>query len=387
VIGGGRRLRPGHVRLILGTAWPDADRLHARRTLVEPVSTKGGAIMDAGKHEQDKLLDNALPSEKKPKKEEPKLLDRLSDAIKSRHYARSTEKTYRFWVKKFICFHNMRHPEEMAEKEVNDFLTYLAVKRHVSASTQNQALSAIIFLYRFVFKRELGKLDGLVRARKSKHRPTVLTKDEMKSLLRELKGEVQLVCSLLYGAGLRLMEALRLRIKDVDFGANQIIIRDGKGRKDRLTMLPERVKPYMEVQLIRAREIHEVDVSAGWGEVVLPHALNRKYPSASRTVGWQYFFPAKTRWVNRTSGEEGRHHVHETIIQRAVKAAARKVKIVKHATPHLFRHSFATHLLIDGYDIRTVQELLGHKSVKTTMIYTHVLNKGGKGVRSPLEGL
>ncbi len=367
------------IKLILLTLPPRGACLHERRR-----------HMDAGKHEQDRLLDNELPSEKKPEreeKEEPKLLDRLSDAIKSRHYARSTEKTYRFWVKRFICFHNMRHPEEMGEKEVNAFLTHLAVKGHVSASTQTQALSAVIFLYRFVFKRELGKLDGLVRARKSKHRPTVLTKDEMKSLLRELTGEVQLVCSLLYGAGLRLMEALRLRIKDVDFGANQIIIRDGKGRKDRLTMLPERLKPYMEKQSIRAREFHEVDVAAGWGKVVLPHALNRKYPSASRELGWQYFFPARTRWVSRTDGEQGRHHLHESAIQKAVKRAARKIGMVKHATPHLFRHSFATHLLMDGYDIRTVQELLGHKNVKTTMIYTHVLNKGGKGVRSPVDGL
>ena len=341
--------------------------------------------MDAGNHEQDRLLDNALPSEEKPRKEEPKLLDRLSDAIKSRHYSRSTEKTYRFWVKKFICFHKMRHPEEMAEKEVNDFLTYLAVKAHVSASTQNQALSSIIFLYRFVFKRELGKLDGLVRARKSKHRPTVLTKDEMKALLRELTGEVQLVCSLLYGAGMRLMEALRLRVKDVDFGANQITIRDAKGRKDRVTMLPERLKPYMEVQLIRARELHEVDTDAGWGRVVLPHALNRKYPGASGELGWQYFFPAGTRWVSRENGEQGRHHLHESIVQKAVKHAARKIKMVKHATPHLFRHSFATHLLENGYDIRTVQELLGHKDVKTTMRYTHVLNRGGLGVKSPVD--
>ncbi|MHC4505569.1 MAG: integron integrase [Planctomycetota bacterium] len=343
------------------------------------MSTSDGKLFDTG--------DGETGGSRGPEKPRPKLLDRLSDALKARHYSRSTEKTYRFWVKKFIFFHKLRHPQEMAEAEVNAFLSHLAVKEHVSASTQTQALSAILFLYRHVLSRELGELRGLIRARKSRHRPVVLTRDEMRALLRELKGDIQLVCSLLYGAGLRLMEGLRLRVKDVDFGQNQILIRDAKGSKDRLTMLPVKLKPYMQRQVALARDTHQQDLADGWGRVVLPHALNRKYPSASGELGWQYFFPAKTRWVNRRTGEQGRHHVHESAVQRAVKYAARKAGILKHATPHLFRHSFATHLLEDGYDIRTVQELLGHKSLKTTMVYTHVLNKGGKGVRSPVDGL
>jgi integron integrase len=336
---------------------------------------------------QTSLFDGAEKEPRTNRRKERKLLDRFSDAIKARHYSRRTEKTYRFWIKRFIVFHGMRHPKEMAEKEVNEFLTRLAVKEHVSASTQTQALSAILFLYRHVLKRELGVLEGLVRARKSKYRPTVLTKDEMRALLKGLCGDIQLVCCLLYGAGLRLMEGLRLRVKDVDFGANQILVRDGKGSKDRVTMLPQRLKDRMARHLQRVRELHQADLADGWGRVVLPHALNRKYKRASGELGWQFFFPARTRWLDPHAKKEGRYHIHERNIQKAVKAAARRAKIVKHATPHLFRHSFATHLLENGYDIRTVQELLGHKSITTTMIYTHVLNKGGRGVTSPMDVL
>ena len=336
---------------------------------------------------QTPLFDGAEEGPDKEGRKEPKLLDRLSQAIQARHYSRSTEKTYRFWAKRFICFHGMRHPEEMAEKEVNAFVTHLAVKGKVSASTQTQALSAIVFLYRHVIKRELGQLEGLVRARKSKHLPVVLTKEEVRAVIDNLRRESWLVSMLLYGAGLRVREGLRLRVKDVDFRADQLMLRDVKGRKDRLTMLPQAVKNPLEEHLMRVRDIHESDLAQGWGRVVMPHALNRKYPSASGEWGWQWVFPASGRWFDQKAKKEYRHHLHETVIQKAVKDAVRMAGLTKRATPHTFRHSFATHLLENGYDIRTVQELLGHKNIKTTMIYTHVLNKGGKGVHSPADGL
>jgi integron integrase len=336
---------------------------------------------------QTPLFEGGEEGPDKKAREKPKLLDRLSDAIKSRHYSRSTEKTYRSWVKRFICFHGVRHPEEMAEKEVNAFVTHLAVEGKVSASTQTQALSAIVFLYRHVIKRELGQLEGLVRARKSKHLPVVLTKEEVRMVIDNLRCESWLVSMLLYGAGLRVREGLRLRVKDVDFRANRLLLRDVKGRKDRLTMLPQTVKNPLEEHLMRVRDIHESDLAQGHGRVVMPNALNKKYPSASVEWGWQWVFPASGRWFDQKTKKEYRHHLHETVIQKAVKKAVREAGLTKRATPHTFRHSFATHLLENGYDIRTVQELLGHKNIKTTMIYTHVLNKGGKGVHSPADGL
>ena len=317
----------------------------------------------------------------------PKLLDQLRQALRSRHYSRRTEQTYCHWVRRYIHFHNVRHPAEMAEPEINAFLTHLAVKEKVSASTQNQALSALLFLYRHVIGLEVGDLGEVIRARKPKRLPVVMTRDEVKSVLANLSGDKWLMASLMYGAGLRLMECLRLRVQDVDFSRNEILVRDGKGAKDRITMLPASVKAPLQDHLKRVKMVHERDLADGWGHLQLPMALARKYPNAPKEWGWQWVFPKENRWKNTTTGEEGRHHVHESIIQKAVNGAVRKTGLAKRATCHTFRHSFATHLLESGYDIRTVQELLGHKDVKTTMIYTHVLNRGGKGVKSPVDDL
>jgi integron integrase len=317
----------------------------------------------------------------------PKLLTQVRYALRSRHYSKRTEETYLLWIRRFIFFHNVRHPKEMAEREVNQFLTHLAIKERVSASTQNQALSALLFLYRYVLDRPLGQLGEVIRARKSKRLPVVLTRDEVKAVLRRLGGEQRLVALLMYGTGMRLMECLRLRVKDVDFGSDEILIRQGKGDKDRRTMLPEKVKAPLQQHLERVKKIHARDLADGFGRVTLPYALTRKYPNASTDWGWQFAFPQLKRWVNTEAGEQGRHHIDESIIQKAIKTAVRAAGISKPATSHSLRHSFATHLLQDGYDIRTIQDLLGHKDVKTTMIYTHVLNRGGRGVRSPADAL
>lgn len=315
-----------------------------------------------------------------------KLLDRLRDALRSRHYSRRTEQSYCHWVKRF-SLHHAHSPEEMAEADINVFLSHLALKDRVSASTQTQALSAILFLYRYVLGREIGTLEGLIRARKPRHLPVVMTRDDVRAVIGELKDEYRMMAGLMYGAGLRLMECLRLRIQDVDCDANQVTVRGGKGDKDRITLLPQAVKAPLAEHLKRVRSIHQCDRQDGWGRVPLPDALDRKYPNAAADWRWQYVFPADHRWVNGQAGTEGRHHIHESAVQRAVKEAVRKAGIAKHATCHTFRHSFATHVLENGYDIRTVQELLGHTDVKTTMIYTHVLNRGGKGVRSPVDSL
>jgi integron integrase len=316
-----------------------------------------------------------------------KLLDRLSQELRAGHYSRRTEQTYIHWVRRFIYFHGICHPAEMAEPEINAFLTHLAVKDKVSASTQNQALSALLFLYRRVIGRQVGELGEVIRARKPKRLPVVMTREEVRTLLAALRGDKWLMASLMYGAGLRLMECLRLRVQDIDFSRNEIVVRDGKGGKDRVTMLAESLKVPLQEQLKRVKTIHERDLADGWGRVLLPEALARKYPNAPAEWRWQWVFPQERRWKNTRSGEEGRHHVHETILQRAVKEATGKAGLVKHVGCHTFRHSFATHLLEAGYDIRTIQELLGHKDVTTTMIYTHVLNKGGQCVRSPIDGL
>jgi integron integrase len=318
---------------------------------------------------------------------QPKLLDRLREALRSRHYSRRTEQCYCHWVKRFIFFHHIRHPADMAGPEINAFLTHLAIKEKISASTQNQALSALLFLYRHVLQRQIGDLGDMIRARKPKRLPVVLTRQEVKGLLGYLDGDKWLMASLMYGAGLRLMECLRLRVHDVDLAQRQITVRDGKGFKDRITMLPEAATGPLADQMERGKRFHERDLAGGYGRVELPYALARKYPNAPAEWGWQFLFPQEHRWVNARTGAQGRHHTDESLIQRAVKLAARKAGIVKHATCHTLRHSFATHLLEGGYDIRTIQELLGHKDVKTTMIYTHVLNRGGKGVRSPVDSL
>jgi integron integrase len=322
-----------------------------------------------------------------PNLPKPKLLDQLREALQSRHYSRRTEQTYCHWVKRYIFFHKVRHPVEMAEPEINQFLTHLAVKEHVSASTQNQALSALLFLYRYVLDREIGDLGEVIRARKPIRVPVVMTREEVKAVLNNLTGDKWLMASLMYGAGLRLMECLRMRIQDVDFGRNEITIRDGKGAKDRMTMLPVSLKLPLQDHLQKVKKIHEKDVADGWGRVQLPNALARKYPNAPIDWRWQWVFPQEKRWKNFKTGEEGRHHTDESLVQKAVRDSAVKAGLTKRATCHTFRHSFATHLLEGGYDIRTVQELLGHKDVKTTMIYTHVLNRGPAGVRSPVDGL
>jgi integron integrase len=332
-------------------------------------------------------IDRFDKPEPRPGRPTPKLVAQVRDALRSRHYSKRTEESYVVWIRRFIFFHSVRHPEEMAEREVNQFLTHLAIKEKVSASTQNQALSALLFLYRHVLDRPLGQLGEVIRARKSKRLPVVLTRDEVRAVFRRLSGEQRLVAVLMYGTGMRLMECLRLRVKDVDFGSDEILIRQGKGDKDRHTMLPGKVKVPLRQHLEQVRKVHARDLADGYGRVPLPDALTRKYPNASTDWGWQFVFPQLKRWVNPKTGEQGRHHIDESIIQKAIKTAVRAAGISKPATSHSLRHSFATHLLQDGYDIRTIQDLLGHKDVKTTMIYTHVLNRGGRGVRSPADAL
>ncbi|MDG9757146.1 integron integrase [Pseudomonas chengduensis] len=315
----------------------------------------------------------------------PKLLDQLRQQIRVRNYSIRTEAVYAEWVKRYIRFHHYRHPAEMGAVEIEAFLTHLAVKRDVSASTQNQALAALLFLYKEVLKLDLPWLQGVVRAKKPKHLPVVLTRIEVDALLAQLQGDSWIVANLLYGAGLRLLEALRLRVKDVDFTRREIIVRDGKGQKNRVTMLPMRVVEPLRQHLNKVQHVHQGDLAEGFGEANLPFALARKYPNAAKEWGWQFVFPSGNRSQDPRGHGIYRHHLHEITIQRAVREAARRAGLIKHATPHSLRHSFATHLLEAGQDIRTVQELLGHSDVKTTMIYTHVLNRGGLAVLSPLD--
>jgi len=315
----------------------------------------------------------------------PRLIDQARNVMRLHHYSVRTEDAYIQWIKKFIFFHNKRHPKEMGEKEIRSYLTHLAVDKHVAASTQNQALSAILFLYKRVLELELDWIDDVVRAKKPKRLPVVLTKSEVTNILNAMTGTNALVAKLLYGTGMRLMEALRLRVQDVDFEQFQIMVRSGKGNKDRITTLPESLVEQLKEQIEKARVIHANDLAEGFGRVYLPFALDRKYPRAGIEFGWQYCFPSMNRSTNPLNGKVGRHHLNEKNIGRAIKNAARYVGTLKRVSSHTMRHSFATHLIENGYDIRTVQELLGHKDVSTTMIYTHVLNKGGRGVRSPLD--
>ena len=315
----------------------------------------------------------------------PRLLDLVRDRIRLKHYSIRTEQAYLDWIRRFILFHGKRHPAEMGKPEVEGFLNDLAVNRNVSASTQNQALSALLFLYKEVLGTELDWMESVVRAKRPERLPVVLTQSEVHAVLAHMDGQQGLLARLLYGTGMRLMEGVRLRVKDVDFQMRQIVVRDGKGEKDRVTMLPEKLVGPIEANLEKARALHEQDLREGFGEVYLPYALERKYPNAGREWGWQYVFPAAKRSVDPRSGKERRHHLDEQAVQRAMKQAVRRAGLVKPASPHTLRHSFATHLLQSGYDIRTVQELLGHKDVSTTMIYTHVLNRGGQGVVSPLD--
>ncbi len=314
-----------------------------------------------------------------------RLLDQVRETIRRKHYSLRTEATYIDWIKRYIFFHQKRHPAEMGAPEMEQFLNYLAVKRQVAASTQNQALSALVFLYREVLHQDFEWMEKLERAKKPARLPVVLTELEVRQLMANLDGRDWLMASLLYGAGLRLMECVRLRVKDVDFQYRQITVRDGKGGKDRVTMLPESSIEPLKQHLKRVNVLHARDIAAGYAGVYLPFALERKYRGAGRQWEWQYVFPAKNRSLDPRDGKERRHHIDEKTLQRAVKYAARAAKLTKPATCHTFRHSFATHLLQSGHDIRTVQELLGHKDVSTTMIYTHVLNRGGRGVKSPLD--
>ncbi len=315
------------------------------------------------------------------------LLNQVRQAIRRKHYSNKTEEAYVGWIKRFVFFHHKRHPSEMAEQEIGQCLSHLATRSRVSASTQNQALNAVLFLYHEVLGKEIGYVKGVVRAEQSHRLPVVLTREEVKTLLRQLNGTVWLMATLLYGAGLRLMECCRLRVKDVDFARNQIVIRAGKENKDRYTILPLSVKEPLTRHLGETRRQYEYDLKQGLGRVVLPNALDRKYPEANREWSWQWMIPASKYYTDSVTHEQYRHHLHESVIQKAVKEAGRKADIAKPASCHTFRHSFATHLLEDGYDIRTVQELLGHKDVTTTMIYTHVLNRGGRGVCSPADRL
>ena len=317
--------------------------------------------------------------------EKVKLLDRVRNEIKVRHYSLRTEKSYIGWIKRFILFNNKKHPLDMGADEIRDFVNHLAVKANVSASTQNQALQAILFLYKDILKIEVGWINEIERVARTKHIPVVFSKSEAKLVLENMDGVVRLVASLLYGGGLRLNECLRLRIKDIDFDYKQIVIRDGKGEKDRRTTLPEKLIPALQAQIKHVKKIHTADLKENKGETVLPYALRKKYINASKDFSWQFLFPSGNFAVDEESKKRYRYHVHSSTVQKAIKESLKKCEITKPGSPHTFRHSFATHLLEAGYDIRTVQELLGHKDVRTTMIYTHVLNKGGMGVRSPLD--
>lgn len=315
-----------------------------------------------------------------------KLLDQYRNQIRLKQYSPRTEKTYVHWVREYILYHKKRHPNEMGVPEINQFITHLVVERKVSASTQNQALSAILFLYRNLLKIQLDEQSlGFTRPKKGKRVPVVLTPAEAHAIINHMTGPYKLMTQIMYGSGLRLMECLRLRVKDFDFGNHSIIVYDGKGGDDRLTMLPDSIIATLRAHLEQVKVIHQKDLADGFGSVYLPAALEKKYPSAHKQLLWQYAFPASTRYTDAETGVTRRHHIHETALQKAIRVATSLAKIDKRVTPHTFRHSFATHLLQNGYDIRTVQELLGHKDVKTTMIYTHVLQRGGLAVKSPLD--
>jgi len=316
---------------------------------------------------------------------EKKILDLVRESIRLKHYSIRTEEAYVNWIKRYILFHNKEHPADLSEGHIRKFLSHLALKQKVAASTQNQALNAIVYLYKNILKIELGDLGSIERAKRSRSIPVVFSPPEVKNVLSNMSGVNKLMASLLYGTGMRLMECVRLRIKDVDFSNNQILVRDGKGNKDRVTILPEKLKEILKIQIKRVKLTHQQDLLEGFGTVHLPNALAKKYPSAGKSIGWQYLFPAPKRSKDPRSDKTHRHHIHESVLQKAVSTAIKKTKIEKPASCHTFRHSFATHLLENGYDIRTVQELLGHANVKTTMIYTHVLNKGGMAVKSPLD--
>lgn len=335
-----------------------------RDVIRTPYATKGRLIMKSNK---------------------PLLLDSVRNRLRVRHYSRRTEEAYVSWIKRFIKFNGVRHPANMGKAEVEKYLTHLAIDRNVAASTQNQALSAILFLYRDVLGIELEWLDNIRMAKKPKRLPVVLTRGEIRKILSRLDGKEWIAAMFMYGSGLRLMETLTLRIKDIDFGYSQVNVRAGKGNKDRVTVLPGAIRTRLEHHMEKVREIHKRDLKLGRGRVKLPEALKRKFPNADRQWAWQWVLPAARLYRDSEDGMAYRHHLHESVVQKAVKRAGSLSKIGKRVTCHTFRHSFATHLLDNGYDIRTVQELLGHRDVRTTMIYTHVLKRGGKCVKSPAD--
>jgi integron integrase len=315
----------------------------------------------------------------------PRLLDQVREIIRVKHYSIRTEQAYLQWIKRYIYFHGKRHPRQLGADALSAFLSDLAIRGKVSASTQNQALNAILFMYREVLKVELPWINDVQRAKRPQHLPVVLTRQEVQALLAQFEGTIWLMAGITYGGGLRLLECLRLRVKDVDFDRGELTVRDGKGQKDRVTMLPRKLVEPLRTHFVRVRQLHERDIEEGFGRVYLPFALERKYPNANLDWGWQYVFPAARRSIDPRSGVQRRHHANPEVLQRAIKKGVRKANIIKPASVHTLRHSFATHLLESGYDIRTVQELLGHANVKTTMIYTHVLNRGGRAVVSPFD--
>ena len=355
--------------------------LHVSRTyMVIDGSVGEDRVLQAG---------NRIPDPPEPiaaqRSSEPALLRQLRDEVRKRHYSHRTEEAYSDWVVRYLRFHRFRDPREMGKEEVEQFLSHLAVEKDVAASTQNQAFSALLFLYRDVLGITLDWLDGVVRAKRPKILPVVLSRDEVTAVFRYLSGANLVAAMLMYGAGLRLLECLTLRVKDIDFGYRQITVREGKGNKDRITVLPASIESRLKLHLEEVRMYFEKDLKEGSGCAKLPKALDRKYPNADHEWGWQWVFPAHRHYLDPESGIRCRHHLDESVLQRAVKEAVTLAGIKKHGTCHTFRHSFATHLLEDGYDIRTIQELLGHRDVSTTMIYTHVLNRGGRCVRSPMD--
>lgn len=336
------------------------------------------SLQNSQKHQSDSITDATAS---KPKR----LLVRVSEAMRTKHYSYRTEQTYKDWIKRYIIFHKKRHPKDLDAEEIREFIAYLASERKVATSTQNQALSAILFLYRTVLQKEITLPPELVNPSRSKRLPTVLTHAEALSIINSMRAGTRLMTKILYGSGLRLMECMRLRVKDMDFDNHQIIIRGGKGDDDRLTILPDSVAAEIKYLLQDVKALHNKDLQDGYGETVLPNALGVKYKNAGKEWGWQYIFPASRLSIDPVSGVIRRHHLDETVLQKAIRKAAQLAKIDKPVTAHTFRHSFATQLLQNGYDIRTIQELLGHKDVKTTMIYTHVLQRGGLAVKSPLD--
>ncbi|HSE42537.1 MAG TPA: integron integrase [Acidobacteriota bacterium] len=316
-----------------------------------------------------------------------KLIQQVRHTIRVRHYSLRTEESYVHWIQKFLQFHSFRNPLQLQEADLSKFLSYLAVHEKMAASTQNQATSALLFLYRQVLQQDLDWIHNIQRAKTNFRIPIVFSRQEVRNILKQLDGTLWIMASLLYGSGLRLMECLRLRLKDIDFDSKQIVVRDGKGARDRVTLLPESLIAPLKKHLQRVKSLHDMDLDEGFGKVHLPFALQRKYPNAHSEWSWQYVFPSSKRSIDPSTNQIRRHHVDESVLQRAIHKAIRLCGITKHGSCHTLRHSFATHLLESGCDIRTIQELLGHKDVSTTMIYTHVTQKGGSGIKSPFDAI